>query len=65
MEDAEFEWDDAKAALNWRDHAITFAMARDAFADPFGVERADTRHGAREERVALLGMAEGRLLFVS
>ena len=65
MQDEAFEWDDDKAARNWRDHGITFEMARDAFRDPFAVEWVDDRHGDNEERFALLGMVEGRLLFVS
>jgi uncharacterized protein len=65
MEDAEFEWDDAKAASNWRDHGITFETAREAFKDAFAVERVDNRHGDNEERIALLGMVENHLLFIS
>lgn len=41
MQDDHFEWDDDKAARNWRDHAVTFAMAREAFQDPFAVEWED------------------------
>ena len=32
MEDDNFVWDDDKAARNWRDHAVTFEMARQVFA---------------------------------
>jgi hypothetical protein len=38
MEDGEFAWDDDKAARNWRDHAVTFEMAREVFRDPFAIE---------------------------
>jgi len=65
MLDEFFEWDDIKAALNERKHAITFEMARLAFKDAFAVERVDTRHGDHEERFALIGMADNHLLFVS
>jgi uncharacterized DUF497 family protein len=65
MWDDDFEWDDAKAASNWLDHGISFETAREAFRDPFAVERVDNRHDDNEERIALLGMAENRLLFVS
>ena len=65
MQDDAFEWDDAKAASNLRDHRITFDMARDAFRDAFAVEWADFGHGDREDRFALLGMVENRVLFVS
>ncbi len=60
----EFEWDDAKAAKNVRDHKITFEMARDVFADPFTVEWVDEGRGDAEQRFAALGMVDGRLLFV-
>jgi uncharacterized protein len=65
MRDDDFEWDDAKAASNWLDHGISFEMAREAFKDLFAVERVDNRHGDNEDRLALLGMVENRLLFVS
>jgi uncharacterized DUF497 family protein len=65
MRDDEFEWDDTKAADNERDHGISFEMARSAFNDAFPVERIDRGHDDPEERVALLGMVDDRLLFVS
>ena len=65
MQDDDFEWLDAKAASNWRDHGISFEMAREAFKDAFAVERIDDRHGDNEQRLALLGMVENRLLYVS
>jgi hypothetical protein len=60
----DFEWDDAKAAKNFRDHKITFEMARDVFADPFIVEWIDEGHGDTEQRFAALGMVDGRVLLV-
>jgi hypothetical protein len=41
MQDDEFEWFDAKAARNWRDHDVGFEMARDVFKDIFAIEWAD------------------------
>jgi len=41
MRDDEFEWDDRKAARNFRDHGITFEMARLAFHDPDCINRED------------------------
>jgi hypothetical protein len=29
MQDDTFEWDDAEAASDWRDHGISFEMARE------------------------------------
>jgi uncharacterized DUF497 family protein len=65
MQDEDFEWDDVKAATNWRVHGITFEMAREVFKDIFAVEWADDRHGDTEQRFVILGMVENRLLFVS
>ncbi len=65
MQDEEFEWDDAKAALNWRHHGVSFGMARAVFKDLFAVEWIDDRHGGAEERFVTVGIVEGRLLFVA
>jgi uncharacterized DUF497 family protein len=64
MEDEDFAWDDDKAARNWRDHAVTFEMAREVFRDPFAIEWEDLAQHPNEERYAAIGMVEGRLLFV-
>jgi len=65
MQDEEFEWDDDKAALNWRNHGIRFEMAREAFRDVFAVAWVDDRHGDQEERFNVLGVVESRLLHVT
>ncbi len=65
MQDEFFEWDDAKAASNWRHHGVTFEMARDAFKDPFALEWIDDGQGAQEPRYAMIGLADNRLLFVA
>jgi uncharacterized protein len=65
MQDEHFEWDDDKAAQNWRDHAVTFEMARDAFKDPFAIEWIDAAQDTNEERYGMIGMVENRLLFVA
>lgn len=41
MRDNEFEWDDRKAASNWRAHGYTFELARAAFHDPSSCEEPD------------------------
>jgi uncharacterized protein len=64
MEDENFEWDDDKATSNWRDHAVTFEMAREVFRDLFAIEREDTEQDPSEDRFGVIGMVEGRLLFV-
>ena len=55
----EFEWDDAKAVANLRDHGVSFAQAAAACADPFAVEWIDDREAYGEERVILLRMKDG------
>lgn len=65
MQDENFEWDDDKAAQNWRDHGVTFEMARAVFRDAFALEWVDTGQDPREERYAMIGMAENRVLFVA
>lgn len=64
MQDEIFEWDDQKD-INWRCHGISFDMAREVFNDCFGVVCTDARHDDNEERFALLGMVDERLLFVA
>jgi uncharacterized DUF497 family protein len=61
----EFEWDEDKAAANWRDHGVAFNEAIQAFRDTFAVERIDDREDYGEERINLIGMREGVLLHVT
>ena len=50
MTEATFEWDDEKAAANWRRHGVSFDHAIRAFRDPFTIERIDEREDYGEER---------------
>jgi uncharacterized protein len=65
MEDEAFEWDDAKAAANWRDHGVSFHHALKAFRDRFAIERFDDREGYGEERINRLGICDGVILHVT
>jgi uncharacterized protein len=65
MQNIFFEWDDAKAAINWRIHGVAFSIAIKAFRDLFAVEWIDDREAYGEERVNLLGMCDGVLLHVT
>lgn len=65
MQDEFFEWDDTKAATNWRDNSITFEMARDAFKDAFSIDWIDNRQDTPEERLNTLAVVGDRLLHVS
>ena len=65
MQDDAFEWDDPKAVRNWRDHAVSFEMAREVFRDVFALEWTDDGQDASEQRFVTLGMVQGRLIFVA
>ena len=62
---ARFEWDNIKAASNWRDHGVTFDQAAKAVGDAFAVEAIDDREAYDEERINLLGMCDGVILHVT
>ena len=36
-----FEWDDVKAASNFRKHGVSFELAAEVFSDPFALTRQD------------------------
>ena len=62
MRDDEFEWDDRKAALNERDHGVTFEKARLAFDDTNSIDRLDP--DADEERYKTLCRLDDRIFVV-
>jgi uncharacterized protein len=65
MSDEEYVWDERKAASNFAKHNVTFEMAHGAFSDVFAIEILDERERRGEARFNLIGMADGRLLFVT
>jgi uncharacterized protein len=65
MRDNHFEWDDNKAASNLIAHGVTFEMARDVFKDPLGIDQQDEHFDYGEDRANLIGLVNGRLLFVA
>jgi uncharacterized protein len=61
-----FEWDDAKDKSNFKDHGVSFELAKTVFDDAFAIERLDNREDYGEERFVIIGMAEEQaLLFVA
>ena len=64
MADAEFEWDDKKAAANLAKHKVSFEVAREAFDDPLAVEWFEG-YEYGEERFNIVGFVAHRLLFVA
>jgi uncharacterized DUF497 family protein len=65
MNEDDFEWDDAKAAQNYADHGVSFEVARRVFEDPFATERLDDRQDYGEDRYSILGMVDGRILYMA
>jgi hypothetical protein len=60
-----FDWDEAKAKVNYRRHGVTFETATRVFRDTFAIEYLDDRNDYGEERFIIIGMVEDRILFVA
>ena len=62
----QFEWDPAKAAVNLRNHRISFDEAATVFGDALAITFPDPDHSVTEERLLTFGLSrENRLLVVS
>ena len=59
-----YEWDNGEGAENLRNHGLDFADAIAALEDPNRLEEIDTRFEYGEERIQVVGMARGGVLFV-
>jgi uncharacterized protein len=57
-----FEWDEAKAKANLQRHGVSLDLAKGAFRDPFAIDLLDEREDYGEQRLVMIGMAEGPLL---
>lgn len=64
MNGASFEWDPAKDAENRAKHAVSFAEAQYAFADPLRVIGEDLTHSATEKRYYCFGVVGGGVMTV-
>jgi uncharacterized DUF497 family protein len=63
--DLRFEWDEAKAGLNFEKHGVGFDEAVSIFGDPLTVEVPDPDHSSSEDRFIAIGYSrQGRLLVV-
>ncbi len=61
-----FEWDEDKAAANYRKHKVSFDEARTVFGDPRSLTVFDEAHSLDEPRYVDLGTsARGRVLVVA
>ena len=62
----QFEWDSKKAAINLRDHKVSFEEASTALADALSLTGDDPDHSSVEARLITFGVSStGRLLAVS
>ena len=62
----EFEWNEAKAAINQDKHGVSFVEASTVFADPLAWTFPDPDHSLGEARFITLGLSiTGRLLVVA
>lgn len=62
----QFEWDPKKAAINLRDHKVSFEEAATALADDLSLTGDDPDHSIVEARQITFGVSSaGRLLVVS
>ena len=55
-------WNEKKAKANLRRHGVSFELATSAFRDPFAIELVDDREDYGEQRLVVIGMADGPLL---
>jgi uncharacterized DUF497 family protein len=62
----EFEWDEEKAALNYKKHGVGFDEAATVFDDLFNIDFYDPKHSIEEHRFLIVGESNlQRLLIVS
>ena len=64
MESALFAWDDEKAALNLKDHSVSFEEAMTVFADTLYGAYDDPDHSAEEDRYIAIGQSLRRRILV-
>ncbi len=60
----QYEWDNGKAAVNLRRHGVDLADAIAALEDSDRLEEIDPQFAHGEERIRVIGMARGDVLFV-
>jgi hypothetical protein len=60
----QFEWDEKKAQMNWRQHGVSFDEATEVFSDPRAIEEFDADHSTDEPRFNIIGLSSRRLLWV-
>lgn len=64
MGEAAFEWDSRKDAANRAKHGVSFAVAQNAFCDPYRVLKEDPKHSSGEIRLYCFGRVGDGILTV-
>jgi uncharacterized DUF497 family protein len=59
-----FEWEEAKAASNFRKHGISFNEAMTVFEDRLQLTIDDPDHSIQEDRYLTMGLSSSRRLLV-
>ncbi len=65
MNDGKSQWDDVKAVRNLAARGVSFESARQVFDDLLAIDWLDQRKNYGEERYSMIGMSNGRLLYVA
>ena len=60
-----FEWDEAKAAANFRKHKVTFEEASTIFEDDLSLTGRDLDHSVGEHRFITFGVSAANRIFGS
>jgi uncharacterized DUF497 family protein len=60
----DFEWDEDKSEICFRERGFDFAYAVIVFFDSDRIVQPDKRYSYGEDRYQVIGMIEGRLFFV-
>lgn len=64
MNTLKFEWDERKAAANFKKHGVSFDEARTVFFDERAKLIDDPEHSENEERFILLGLSSSLRVMV-
>lgn len=64
MSALQFEWDENKAAINFKKHGVSFDEAKSAFYDEYAKLINDPDHSEGEDRFILLGLSSALKLLV-
>ena len=64
MDKIEFDWNPAKAKVNFEKHHVSFEEAATVFGDEFAILFDDPEHSETEERSIILGFGENAKMLI-